>query len=701
EALEALQREYRASAVTWISWGAAGSVGYVVRLCTGPLWKLMHAQLRLAGRKWDWRQSVRAAQGQRRLYRADVAASRQLETVALGEMRELFTTSDIWSIIPPASRSCEVRSLAFKYLSACSFVSSWFAYWEGTEDGPFWPAAFDDLWNLKLAFQEETAAIEDGHAAIRRDVNLLSTQTTSPHIHTVSAKHIARAVRRLGRLAPRGLDRGLAAVDAGAEQADDEAPEQPRKRMKRGSWTFRAFLSEQTRGTKGGCAAPGRGQQFRETSASGRERLHRKGKDAEAAWSAGGRGFGMNNRDIDMALLRRRRLEQQKRLSDELVASGVPALEPSTNEVEELGVLPFTEWGQTLAQVSKAEAWRNRKTAQLDRLVDQALVAFSEGGVGESMDFLKKAVESTCPHYGPAPSTTAAALGRETPRAIAITLKLCDNPVNVTVHMFKQFKSAVKRRLHQGVASKLLAHSDILYLLTRKVGEPQGDGRDPAFRVAEQRLYHCGWQTLSRSDFHGYFLEVALRDEKVDAAGGLPLDELTASGGPDYDGISTWEHLHQPDLREIKFWDGQADVDAALAPKPSKPRGPRNQPRPRQRGRRKRSEPSPILDMSGGEGYDKTDESHEDSDGVQFPTADSDVRGLDHHQDLGSDFDPGALGADGRPLGGDGGEVGPGTPIGGCEAPDGRALTDASHDGGAGEDDLDASALGAAPAAPP
>eukprot|EP00959_Pyramimonas_sp_CCMP1952_P086392 1806782-Pyramimonas_sp.AAC.1 len=64
------------------------------------------------------------------------------------------------------------------------FLSSWSEYWrgDGSEDSRFGPAAFADLWSVKVMFQEDTAAIEDGHASIRRDVVIASTQTHSPKL---------------------------------------------------------------------------------------------------------------------------------------------------------------------------------------------------------------------------------------------------------------------------------------------------------------------------------------------------------------------------------------------------------------------------------------------------------------------------------------------------------------------------------------
>jgi hypothetical protein len=97
----------------------------LMTLVLEPLQALRNRQFKLSGKSWDRQQELRAAKSLKvgtdtiasRQYRVVVSATCAHEFKFLDEVRALLSPSESWSVLPIASRTVSLRSLAFRLLS--------------------------------------------------------------------------------------------------------------------------------------------------------------------------------------------------------------------------------------------------------------------------------------------------------------------------------------------------------------------------------------------------------------------------------------------------------------------------------------------------------------------------------------------------------------------------------------------------------
>ena len=171
------------------------------------------------------------------------------------------------------------------------WFKGWCTYWDRRgELGS--RAARADLEAVLILLQEDMAEIEAKHAATRRELYVLSTQTNTSDFLELSDRHVLRTVRRQPGtygVAPHrnvGIDVAAAATD----ESSDSDGEPDTKRQRTGG--YRHWLSEYTSGSDKGCAQKGLGDVWAALPAETRARHERASHvDVQAAIAAGGRGY--------------------------------------------------------------------------------------------------------------------------------------------------------------------------------------------------------------------------------------------------------------------------------------------------------------------------------------------------------------------------------------------------------------------------
>ena len=111
------QRQYRNSAVKFVSWSLTYPIAIVARICIGPVCCMMHDGLKIASARWEMRQAAGAAKGRSRAFKVTMAARHEAESKASRQLEQLFTNPDPWRLLPLNARTVEVRSMAFRMLS--------------------------------------------------------------------------------------------------------------------------------------------------------------------------------------------------------------------------------------------------------------------------------------------------------------------------------------------------------------------------------------------------------------------------------------------------------------------------------------------------------------------------------------------------------------------------------------------------------
>ena len=177
------------------------------------------------------------------------------------------------------------------------WFKGWCAYWVARHDLDS-RAARADLEATLILLQEDMAEIESIHAAIRRELVVLSTQVTTLDFLELSDRHVLRCARRhpgtYGVTAHTKV--GLRRAKAAMPESDSSAGEPDAKRSKHGPRTggYRHWLSERTQNDPKGCAQKGLGVEYDKLPPEERDRHVRAAADAAEAIKCGGRGYALS-----------------------------------------------------------------------------------------------------------------------------------------------------------------------------------------------------------------------------------------------------------------------------------------------------------------------------------------------------------------------------------------------------------------------
>ena len=201
------------------------------------------------------------------------------------------------------------------------FLKKWCEYWK-TWGMLHSRNARADLESILILLQSDMAEIESIHASIRRELYVLSTQTSSVQFLELSDRHVLRCARRhpvsygVAKHNDVGIDRAL------ATSSSDDAPTAPNaepQAAKRQTSAYRHWLSEHTGGNPRGCCQRGLHQVFTSLPESERMRHEAAASNVKEAATLGHRGYQPTRRIIAIAAKKRSAAEKLKQ-------SGVAAL---------------------------------------------------------------------------------------------------------------------------------------------------------------------------------------------------------------------------------------------------------------------------------------------------------------------------------------------------------------------------------------
>jgi len=333
----------------------------VLGLVLEPQRKAMQAMLLLSGEGWELSQQslqaralMRGQLGSERDLRGLVAATCKIEGEIIWQAWQLMSQSSSWEAVPPHSRTATLRNLAFKSLAMtialinelmdyhqgypfklfklllvppeerddfvaevlsddhlwCDWSRGFIAHWLGPGIGC--EAALVDLRTTLALASFDTARLETKHAAVRRLVKVLSTQTSAESVSLASALEILRRYRAHAKaLRPllEGLLPSAACSPQSSAQADrhegggcnHDAQEPLAKQRKRGGGgPWRAFIA-----LNAGSGSPDLGYLatlYRNLDEGEKEELHRLGAQGTRRHREGdGRSFGPTGKDRQRA----------------------------------------------------------------------------------------------------------------------------------------------------------------------------------------------------------------------------------------------------------------------------------------------------------------------------------------------------------------------------------------------------------------
>lgn len=297
--------------------------------------------------------------------------------------------------------------------TAGSWLQSWLDFWLPGEGGQLSLDALADLWSMKVLWVEDTVDIECGHAAVRRDVNVLSAQAKSAQLLTVSSKHIARTVRRHARGTP-VLAHGADVPDEvirSEPDADDEA-EEPKAKKAKGSWAYRMFTRERTKDSHEGCGVAGLGAEWHNLPQSERNRFADLGRAAAGANDMGLPSCGLTKRAAKrLAGSTERERERQQLLIDFAAGSAAAGSANdggrawATSGASNSALDTCADWDAGRRLVANQERGKNRRERAMEQIVEDTLNEYCQSGFDEDAEPLRGLLRDLVPSYHQLPES--------------------------------------------------------------------------------------------------------------------------------------------------------------------------------------------------------------------------------------------------------------------------------------------------------
>lgn len=426
------QKAYRSAGVVFVSDAHMLPTMLLLSLVLAPIHRLMHRTLEVSSAEWEMEQQATMALGGDRDTLLGLCAELRHEREADASLRAMLLSTDKWVAFVGQARCVAMQSSAYQLLSMVGcclrfyvmdhhksfpiaafgwlldpegisaaydkvpckkmldrWTRSWCAAW-ATSEGLDSAAAKADLSATRALCFLDNAGIEARHAAIRREVVALGTQTHAGSFDDISSRFVLRSIRQRCELERRfapALDKvaqpsaqGAVGPEGlgGSASSDGPAP----KRQRGGGGPYRAWLSERTRGTPLGIATPGLREEYEQLSDVEKARFRELGREGTRAHQAGGRGFGPSKMEVERALQRQRRSHEDVALRQAALASlkDRPGSRPQEEDaLRTARSLPFDDGlGHVVASVRRKkqlQLWREAaaKAALVDFKPAEAL----------------------------------------------------------------------------------------------------------------------------------------------------------------------------------------------------------------------------------------------------------------------------------------------------------------------------------------
>ena len=350
----------RTSASMFVAVPSLGSIAIGIRMLVTPVINMMYRSIDQGGAKWEKLQYARGCAGKKREYRGTNAALCVLENECIGELKAISDDRAAWEVVLPQHRSVSFRNqkhrlsgalacgtrkkltdhhLDFPWMAFLWLVSStpldeqyrnvkckrrlghWFHSWceyfnktgrLGSRE------ARADLEAHCILIQEDMASIEAKHAATRRELYLLSTQTNTMQFDELSDRHVLRCVRRDPFAYGTALtsDIGITMPDAETSESAESASDEEQSKRRVGP--YRKWLSKKTLGNDKGCCQKGMGGAWAALPSHVREQHERESADALKAIQAGGTGYPSRKRVVDRDGRKNTRAQMEKEILDKV-----------------------------------------------------------------------------------------------------------------------------------------------------------------------------------------------------------------------------------------------------------------------------------------------------------------------------------------------------------------------------------------------
>jgi hypothetical protein len=196
------------------------------------------------------------------------------------------------------------------------FLEGWYNWYVNTPGGVDSRGARADLASILVMTQEDMAEIEANHAAIRRELYVLSTQTHTQHFLELSSRYMLRCVRRHPASYGTGKHERIGIQRQPNAAASSDAAGPPEKRPKLYASGYRSYLSDVTANDPRGCARPGTGHDYNNLPAAEKQAYEAMASSANEAIKLGSRGFRPNKRIVTGTVNRKSAEERSRALRE-------------------------------------------------------------------------------------------------------------------------------------------------------------------------------------------------------------------------------------------------------------------------------------------------------------------------------------------------------------------------------------------------
>jgi len=318
----------------------------VVRHVLEPFRRLLGSQLAMTGDAFEAKQQQAEAKAMAassssapvRSYPVVEAASQKLETKFLAEISLLMSHSNLWMpVVPERDRTFELRGLAFRMLSAAACVvqasiglkhrcfpikaftclarpelaasvfevpdcllDEWSrafkSHFESDPGGLSGDAAMATMRLTALLCMQDIAGVEAKHASLRRRLVGRSVQTHCIGLEEASAEVVAQRVRSRGTC--------WSSEPWMAEPPSKAGCEEPPAKVHRYGGPWRAYIREQSLGTKGRPNTTLLKEQYRNLAPEEKSRLQGLGdaaRESRLFGSTGQSSFGLKTSELRLA----------------------------------------------------------------------------------------------------------------------------------------------------------------------------------------------------------------------------------------------------------------------------------------------------------------------------------------------------------------------------------------------------------------